>query len=247
MKKILLVGILALGLVGCNSTNNNGNSGNPGNQNPGTPPGQNVPVVPPPSPSVPDIGVGSIKYVPSCKAGFAKVHYVFRTDSTIDVNSFIIVHLVDGQSESITQGSVNSNGSVSNMVEDIYISENTYDVDKAHQVQVKFVSDGLAQVDTFAFMQPSCGVDIDPVPEEPVVDPQEPVYSTVYAADTNYKVNDIITIVDGFGAVRTYRCIHSYRSGPDGDWDEFQGEVDEWTRIQNAVFMKVEISWYITY
>ncbi len=245
MKKILFVSILALGLVGCNSTTNSSNSGNPGNPDPGTPPVEN-PGNPnpgtPPGQEVPDIGVGSIKYVPSCKAGFAKVHYVFRTDSTIDVNSFIIVHLVDGQSESITQGSVNSNGSVSNMVEDIYISENTYDVDKAHQVQVKFVSDGLAQVDTFAFMQPFCGVDIDPVPEEPVVDPQEPVYSTVYAADTNYKVGDIITIVDGSGAVRTYRCIHSYRSGPDGDWDEFQREVDEWTRIQNAVFMKVEIS-----
>ena len=248
MKKILFVSLLALGLVGCNS----GSSSNRGAE-PVQPVQPVAPVYPEPlppepvQPVVPDVGVGSVQYAPSCKAGFAKVKYVFQTESTIDTNSFIVIHSVNNQSQDIEQGSVVSNGSVSYMSEDVYILPNDTNVEVAHQIQVKFISDGVSQVDTFAFMQPTCNVvipvepdEVDLVDPEPTVEPVGP--ATTYAPNTAYDVGNVITIVDAVGVKRTYVCNTAYVSGFQGTWTRFKAaEIGNWTRIANMTYMKVDI------
>ncbi len=252
MKKILIVSLLALGLVGCNSSSSNNRGAEPVLEP--TPVQPVYPVypdpVPEPKPVVPDVGVGSVSYTPSCKAGFAKVKYVFQTESTIDTNSFIVIHSVDNQSQDIEQGSVVSNGSVSYMSEDVYILPNNTNVEVAHQIQVKFISDGVSQVDTFAFMQPTCNtvvpvepdvVDPDPIDPDPVVDPIGP--ATTYAPNTAYAVGNVITIIDAVGVKRTYVCNTAYVSGFQGTWTRFRAaEIGNWTRIANMTHMKVDIS-----
>ncbi len=247
MRKFILFAVFAaLLLTGCNST-----SGSSGREAPAQPVAPVAPVYPEPlppepaPPSIPDVGVGTVKYAPSCKAGFAKVKYVFRTESTIDTNSFIVIHIVDNQGQDIEQGSVVSNGSVSSMTEDVYILPNDTDIEVAHQIQVKFISDGISQVDTFSFMQPSCD-QVAPVDPEDPIDPEPPVEpvgpSTTYAPDTPYAVGNVITIIDAKGVKRTYVCTTAYVSGFQGTWTRFRAkEIDNWTRIANLTYMKVEI------
>ncbi len=261
MKKIILVMIFAFAFIGCNS------GGNSSRDATATPVEPDLPVyvppvyVPPvvPDDNIPDVGTGSVKYTPSCTSGFATVTYVFQSDSSIDPNSFIIVHLVNGVSEAISQGSVNGNGSISTMRENIFVQRNTTDVQIAHQVQVKFITDGVSQVDNFSFLQPSCNIVVvpvdppdltdpvdptDPDPVEPVEpDPEPTGPSEPYAPNTAYDVGDVITIVDGVGVTRTYVCNTAYVSGFQGTWLRFRNqEQGNWTRIANLVTMSVDIS-----
>ena len=245
MKKIIITSILALMIVGCNSTSSNSRGSSQPVQPAPVAPVYPEPLPPEPvQPVVPDVGVGSVQYAPSCTAGFAKVKYVFQSESTIDTNSFIVIHSVDNQSQDIEQGSVVGNGSVSYMIEDVYILPNDTNVEVAHQIQVKFISDGVSQVDTFAFMQPSCvqvaPVDPeDPVESEPTVEPVGP--ASGYAPDTAYMIGNVITIIDGVGVKRTYVCNTAYVSGFQGTWTQFKTEKSNWTRIANMTYMKVEI------
>ena len=243
MKKIIAISAIFAAVIfsGCNSGNSTRNTPPPPQPQP-IQPIQPIPD-PEPQPTTPDVGTGSVSYSPSCMSGFATVQYVFQSNSSIDSNSFIIVHLVNGYSDSISSGSVTSNGSVSYMKEDIYIKANDTQNDIVHQVQVKFISDGLSQVDTFSFMQPTCEVKPKPEPEpepKPVPKPNGPAQP--YAPNTAYDVGDVITIVDAQGVTRTYICNTAYVSSWQGTWARFSAaEIGNWTRIANLSIMKVDL------
>ncbi len=246
MKKIsylMLIVFMMMIATGCSNT---GSSKSVTVTNPPTDPVE--PTEPEPEvPGVPDVGIGSVDYIPSCNSGFAYIVYVFRADSTIDNNSFVIVHSINGVRTDITTGAVFTNGSISRMEEEIYIPVNETEVQKAHQLRVEFISDGINQVNSFSFMQPPCDVvapPIEPTPEpepEPVPDP-EPIIDE-YQGNTDYGVNQYITILDDSGIKRLYRCITAYRSGPDDSWEQFQHESEHWTQyvVTPHVSMKVEI------
>ena len=233
---ILMAVFAALVFSGCNS--------NSSTRNTPPPPAPVQPVQPvqpvEPDPGTPDVGTGSVQYTPSCGAGFAQVKYVFQSESSIDPNSFIVVHIVNGQKETIEQGSVNGNGSVSSMTEDVYIRANEGDSDIAHQIQVTFISDGVSQVDTFSFMQPTCTVVEPTEPDKPdLPEPNGPAQP--YAPNTYYNVGDVVTVVDAKGVTRTYICNTAYVSGYQGTWTQFKKELGKWTRIANTSVMKVNI------
>ncbi len=153
---VTLALVASLFFTGCD--NSNGTS----TYNPPAQPVQPVQPTPPPQPieppesGVPDVGTGSLYYTQSCESGFAKIVYIYQSDSTIDSNSFVILHSVDGKRKDITTGSVFSNGSISRMEEDIYIEANDGDKQLAHQIEVQFVSDGVNQTQSFSFIQPPC-------------------------------------------------------------------------------------------
>jgi len=155
IKKLILATVVAVLMIGCNNTEDT--------NYPTYQPVQPVqPIVvestPEPEPATPDVGTGSVNYKPSCDGGFATITYVFRTDSTIDSNSFTIVHSVDGQRQDIITGSVFTNGSVSKMEEQVYIQPNDTDKQKVHQLRVNYISNGISQVNAFSFIQPACEV-----------------------------------------------------------------------------------------
>ena len=146
-----------------------------------------------PDPSSPDVGTGSVNYNPSCQSGFAKIIYVFRSDSTIDTNSFVITHVVDGNNQDIKNGTVYGNGSISKMEENIYVSPNDTDRQKVHQIQVSFLSDGLSQINSFAFIQPACEVIVpEDDPEEPEEDPEVPEDEPEEPEDANVTLSIVI-------------------------------------------------------
>ncbi len=111
---------------------------------------------PEPEPEVPDVGIGSLKYKPTCSNGFATVTYVYQDDTNIDPNSFVIIHSVDGVRQDLVVGNVLSNGTISRMEEDIYIEENESDYQVAHQIEITFIAGGISQLQSFSFMQPGC-------------------------------------------------------------------------------------------
>ncbi len=146
-----------LSMTGCSSISND----NTANRQAPPPPPPPQPE-PEPEPEIPNVGVGSLDYQPTCDSGFAEITYVYQTDSNIDPNSFIIVHSIDGERNDITTGSVYSNGSISKLEETIFIPENETEDQLAHEVQVTFISAGISQLQSFNFMQPACS----PEPEE---------------------------------------------------------------------------------
>jgi hypothetical protein len=237
-KVALVAGIILLG--GCNSSNtNSGPSHQPVQPQPQPPAPQPIPPqpAPAPEPGTPDVGTGSVNYQPSCNSGFATVTYIFRTSSTIDTNSFIITHNVDGQTQDIITGSVNTNGSVSTMKEQVYISANTTDLQKAHQIRVDFISDNVNQVNSFSFIQPSCDV-VTPVEPEPDPDPVDPTPPTdnipFYRASTGYNIGDFVK-VDRGSVISTYRCVNDYISGPGGGWPTFRTELANWKHVKDEL------------
>jgi hypothetical protein len=244
MNKVILARMTA-GLIfaGCNSSNGGGNSYNPTPQPPAPQPApqppapQPIPPAPAPEPGTPDVGTGSVNYQPSCNSGFAVVTYIFRRDSTIDTNSFIITHSVDGQTQDIVTGSVNTNGAVSTMRENVYISANTTEFQKAHQIRVDFISSNVNQVNSFSFIQPTCDV-VTPVEPEPEPDPVEPTppHSEIpfYRASTGYNIGDYVR-VDRGSVISTYRCVNDYISGAGGGWVTFRTELVNWRWVEDAL------------
>lgn len=228
----LLTIVSMLAFTGCN--NNSSSSRAPVIVEP------EPPVVPPyippvdPDPEHPTVGTGSVNYTPSCETGFAKVKYVYEADSTIDSNSFVIIHSVNGVQHDIHTAAGNHNGSVMIMEDHVLIAENDTTEPIAHQIEIEFITDGHSQVNSFAFIQPECSVvepdpdpDPDPKPDpKPVVEP--------YEAHTDYIIGDVITIVDDTGVTRKYECITAYRSGKKGNWDTFEKESDNWSRIHHG-------------
>jgi PBP1b-binding outer membrane lipoprotein LpoB len=234
----LVAGAMFLG--GCNNDNGSHHNYTPQPQpQPIQPvqPIQPTPIQPAPAPEqgIPDVGTGSVNYQPSCNSGFAVVTYIFRTSSTIDTNSFIITHNVDGQTQDIITGSVNTNGAISTMKEQVYISANTTDLQKAHQVRVDFVSDNVNQVNSFSFIQPSCAVEPTPDPEPDPVEPTPPHNEIpFYRASTGYNIGDYVR-VDRGSVISTYRCVNDYISGAGGGWTTFRTELVNWRWVEDAL------------
>lgn len=191
-----------------------------------TPP---TPPAPDPDPEHPTVGTGSVNYTPSCKTGFAKVKYVYETDSTIDSNSFVIIHSMNGVQNDIHTAAGNHNGSVMIMEDHVLITENLTDDPIAHQIEIEFITDGHSQVNSFAFIQPECSVTPTPDPD-PDPDPEPQPVMKPYQAHTDYIIGDLISIVDDTGVERHYECIVAYRSSKKGDWDSFEKESDNWSR-----------------
>lgn len=118
-----------------------------------------IPPVVEPDPTIPDVGTGSLQYSPTCKSGFAYVLYVYESESTIDNNSFVILHSVNGNRQDMQVGSVMGNGSISRMEANVYISQNDTEEQIAHQVEVQYISNGVSQSQSFSFIQPTCYVE----------------------------------------------------------------------------------------
>ncbi len=190
------------------------------------------PPAPDPDPIGPDhptVGTGSVMYTPTCETSFAKVKYVYEDDSTIDSNSFVIIHSQDGVQRDIHTAAGNHNGSVMIMEDNVLIVENETEDPIAHQIEIEFISDGHSQVNSFAFIQPECSEKPTPPTPDPEPNPDPIVYHP-YAAHHDYIIGDLMSIVDGTGVMRYYECITAYRSGDGGDWDEFEDESDNWSR-----------------
>ena len=224
MNKFISITLIAAGMlfVGCG---NNGHSYVPQHEP------DVKPLPPKPSPDVPGVGTGSVDYNPSCKSGFATVTYVYQSSSNIDSNSFVIVHSVDGVQQSITSAAGYSNGSISKMEEKIYVQANNTDGQLVHQISVDFVSDGVSQVNSFAFTQPSC---YEPKPDpEPDPKPKPPVIDIpMYTASTGYNVGDLVRVDKG-NVVSTYRCTQDYVSGAGGGWTTFKTELGNWQWVED--------------
>ena len=233
-----IVAALAAGMIflsGCDSSTNSHHSYVPPSQP--VQPIEPAPI-PDPEPGVPNVGTGSVNYQPSCEAGFATVTYIYRNDTNIDQNSFVIVHSVNGARQDIISGSVFNNGSISKMQEEIYIASNDTDRPLAHQLRVDFIADGVSQVNAFSFLQPACEVVI---PVEPEPDPTEPVEPTpppmdipMYAASTSYNIGDYVR-VDRGSIISTFRCIQAYTSGAGGGWATMRTELVNWRWVKDEL------------
>ncbi len=247
MYKIIGASILAMMLMGagCEKTKTNYV------EVPGEPVYVEVPVVTVPDEPIdadhPTVGTGSVNYTPTCETSFAKVKYVYEEDSTIDSNSFVVVHSEDGTQKDIHTAAGNHNGAVMIMEDNVLIVENETEDPIAHQIEIEFISDGHSQVNSFAFIQPECGTvkpdpesipdqdqdpEVDPTPDpkpipEPIPDPDTVYYP--YASYNDYMVGDDISIVDDTGVTRYYECVVAYRSGKKDTWKQFEKESDNWS------------------
>jgi hypothetical protein len=187
----------------------------------------------------PTVGTGSVKYTPTCEASFAKVKYVYEEDSTIDNTSFVIVHSADGVQTDIHTAAGNHNGAVMIMEDNVLIPKNETTEPIAHQIEIEFISAGHAQVNSFAFIQPECSVEPTPEPDVPTPDPEPTSEYHPYVAHHDYIIGDLMSIVDDTGITRFYVCIIAYRSGDDGDWDDFEDESDNWSRVNKKAALNL--------
>jgi len=158
MRKAIFAAIFALLFIGCNNTTNSSRPVAPTPVQPQPVPPQPIPE---PEPGAPDVGTGSVSANLDCGVGTIKVDYVFKSDSTIDSDSFYIVHSINGERYGISYPSVSGNGSISRVEETIFVPANGTDSTIIHTITVNYMSAGLNKFQTFIVKQPSCDVDMN--------------------------------------------------------------------------------------